>query len=440
MGNHSEPSVVPVWTIATEPAKVGSGQVIPIDAKPLTPERFHQLRDALAAYLDTPLVTLERHRLPAGTKLDGGRLLDAASPLATHLADLVRHSSASLPNAAAGGSSETLYRMVLPAKVALQMGTGLVRSMPSAVAQGGVYSGVLGKAGLIGQATFVPAVAEVSVGGVVGAGAGAVGIVGGLTVAAPLVLLAVATAASIYAEEQRRKAIQRVTELLEQLHQNQLDKELDRLTGSSRAIDKAAAVLIDEGRIGHSLGLDSAVNTIDTAIETAARRAASWRAKLGSFPDVGVEVGDLKKAFPGIEDDDGQFRAHLRLASLAVTMKRRVAVLQAVEHAQAAPDNTFPRFTSMLAGEQFAVDALESDLRDLLLDLSRLQLRSPGRTIDKLMFRGEVNDLLKWPTRLRQLAAEESSPMTEGPRDVEIALVQQRDGGLRVLPMAALAG
>lgn len=39
MGNHSEPSVVPVWTIATEPAKVGSGQVIPIDAKPLTPER-----------------------------------------------------------------------------------------------------------------------------------------------------------------------------------------------------------------------------------------------------------------------------------------------------------------------------------------------------------------------------------------------------------------
>lgn len=328
--------------------------------------------------------------------------------------------------------------MVLPAKVALEMGTGLVRSMPSAVAQGGVYSGVLGKAGLIGQATFVPAVAEVSVGGVVGAGAGAVGIVGGLTVAAPLVLLAVATAASIYAEEQRRKAIQHVTELLEQLHQNELDKELDRLTGSSRAIDKAAAVLIDEGRIGHSLGLDSAVNTIDTAIETAARRAASWRAKLGSFPDVGVEVGDLKKAFPGIEDDDGQFRAHLRLASLAVTMKRRVAVLQAVEHAQAAPDNTFPSFTSMLAGEQFAVDALESDLRDLLLDLSRLQLRSPGRTIDKLMFRGEVNDLLKWPTRLRQLAAEESSLMTEGPRDVEIALVQQRDGGLRVLPMAAL--
>ena len=117
-----------------------------------------------------------------------------------------------------------------------------------------------------------------------------------------------------------------------------------------------------------------------------------------------------------------------------------IGELLGVEHAQAAPDNTFPRFTSMLAAEQLAVDALESDLRDLLLDLSHLQLRSPGRTIDQLMFRGEVNDLLKWPTRLRQIATAESSPMTDAPRDVEIALIQQRDGGLRVLPMAALAG
>ena len=428
-------SKVPVWTVAADGDKVIRAMPVPIDAKGLTPERLAQLRDALSSFLDTPLVTIEAHRLPASAHASGGRLLDASTPLAMHLADLIQRSAASLPDAVRTGSaSETLYRMVIPGKLAAQMGNGLVRSMPSAVA-GGIHSGILGKLGLVGQATFTPVVAAESVGtGVVG-GAG----VAAITVAAPLVLLAIATAATVYAEEQRRKAIERVTELLKQLHQKDLDRERDALTGCTGAIEKATTVLLDEGVIGQSLGLDSAVHTIDTAIATAARRAAAWRLDFEGFSNDGVEIADLEKVFPGIGDEDGEFRAHLRLAALALAMKRRAVVLQAVEHAQKAPDKTLLRFTSMMEREQVDLDELEAGLSTLLLDISSLRLRSPSRFMDKLMWRDEVDELLEWPGRLRELAKQESGEACAAASSVEIGLIRQLDGQIRVLPMSAVA-
>ena len=435
-------SGVPVWTIAADGDKLDRAMPIPIDTKGLTPERLSQLREALSSFLDTPLVTIEAYRLPASAKPSGGRLLDASTPLATHLADLVRRSAASLSDAGAAGSAgETLYRMVIPGKLAAQMGNGLVRLMPSAAASGGIHGGILGKLGIVGQATFTPVVAAdaaIGVGAVGGAGVAA-GTVAAITVAAPLVLLAMATAATIYAEEQRRKAIERVTQLLKELHQKDLDKERDALTGCTGAIEKATTVLLDEGVIGQSLGLDSAVNVIDTAIVTAARRAATWRMDLESLSNDVVEIKDLEKTFPGIGDQNGEFRAHLRLAALALAMKRRVVVLQAVEHAQRAPDKTFPRFTSMMQREHVHLDALESELATLLLDISHLRLRSPSRRVDKFMTRGEVNDLLRWPGRLRELAEQESSEVSVAAPNVEIGLIRQLDGRIRVLPMSAVA-
>jgi hypothetical protein len=92
-------------------------------------------------------------------------------------------------------------------------------------------------------------------------------------------------------------------------------------------------------------------------------------------------------------------------------MKRRAIVLQAVEHAQNAPDRTFLRFTGMMEREQLDLDELEMGLSMLLLDISHLRLRSPSRFMDKLMWRDEVNDLLEWPGRLRELAMQESSQL-----------------------------
>ena len=118
--------------------------------------------------------------------------------------------------------------------------------------------------GIVSQATFVPVESSATVERYRGderhrEGGYRAGIV---TAAASFVLLAVATAASLYAEEQRRKAMERVTELLEELTADNLDAERDRLNGATTAVERATALLLDKGEAGHSLGLDAAVNTV----------------------------------------------------------------------------------------------------------------------------------------------------------------------------------
>jgi hypothetical protein len=433
---------VPVWTLATEPGKVSRAAELPVDHKGMTPARLAGLRQALAAYLDTPLVTVEAYPLPATMHLRGGRLLDAASPLAMELRKLLKApASASTNVAGAAKSTETLYRMVVPSTVASQLGDGLVRSMPSRAATGGIYSDILGETGIVKKATFVPVTADTSRPGATGAMNGTARAVTGagmVTAAASFVLLAVATAASVYAEEQRRRAMERVTELLEELTADNLDAERDRLNGATTAVERATALLLDKGEAGHSLGLDAAVHTVDTAIAAARRRADTWRAKVAAFSSEGVEIADLTKAFPGIDQPNGTFRIELRLASLAIATKRRVAVLQAVEHAQKAPELDFRRFTAMLQDEQRSVDELQGELHALLVDLAELRLRAPAKSFtDRLLTQGEVNKLLAWPGRLRQLAAEEAVSASDLP-DVEIGLLQREDGKVLVLPANAL--
>jgi len=151
-----------------------------------------------------------------------------------------------------------------------------------------------------------------------------------MTVAAPLVLMAVAVGASAYADQQRQKAIEHIAELLEKLHDDKLEQERNELDGCRDAIDKATALLLDRGKVGASLGLDSAVHAISTATQNAERRVKKWEAALGAIIENRVEVSDLEAEFPGISEDGGEFRTHVELAALAIALKRRVVVLQGV--------------------------------------------------------------------------------------------------------------
>ncbi|ALG85265.1 hypothetical protein [Gordonia phthalatica] len=104
--------VVPLWTLATRPTSLPE-----FATDGMTASRVAELRSALTMLSDAPLVTLEAH--PSSVVPEhrsGGVHLAAASPLAMHLADLVKNTSKSASSVAASG--ETLYRMVVPAKVA----------------------------------------------------------------------------------------------------------------------------------------------------------------------------------------------------------------------------------------------------------------------------------------------------------------------------------
>lgn len=431
--------IVPVWTLATSDVRTPA---VSMDDS-MSAERVAELRGALAALADQPIATLEVYPLPDKLDLSRGIQLDAASPLAQHLSQLITQTARTSSVAATATSAgEGLYRMVIPAKVAGQVGQGIVRSMPSRAAAGGIHSALMGSTGVVAQATFVPVGEAATIGVVGGAGATAGAAVAGgtaLTVAAPLVLMAVAVGASAHAEQQRREAIEHITELLEQMHEQHLDDERSELDGCRDAIDKATALLLDEGKLGVSLGLDSAVHAIGKALAAADRRVEKWQNALDKLPDVNaVDIDALKESFPGIDDDGGTFRGHLELAALAVALKRRVIVLQAVEHAQMDAGNLFENFTSALRADQQRLDKLESNIAEVLLRLASLELALPRHARglrSPIVTSGEVDRLLRAAYRMHALGdgVAVHSPAT----DVAIEIARHKDGSVVVLPALA---
>jgi hypothetical protein len=423
---------VPVWTLATGDVRVPGLTA----GESMTAERLAELRGVLAVLADQPIVTLEVHPLP--DKIDRGRgiPLDAASPLAQHLSQFITQSTrSSLTAARATASGECLYRMVVPAKVAAQFGQGIVRPMASKAATGGIHSALMNSTGIAANATFVPVGKAAAAGAVGGAGAtaGAVAASGtALTVAAPLVLMAVAVGVSAHADHKRQQAIEHITELLEQLQEDKLDDEHSELDGCRGAIDKATAILLDQGKLGVSLGLDSAVHAIDTALSKAGRRLARWQSALDGLPEgEAVELGTLTKSFPGVDDHGGTFRTHLELASLAIALKRRVVVLQAVEHAQSDPGNPFENFTRALKRDQQGLDELESGIAGVLVRLSALELASPTG-LRPVFTTGEVERLMRAAYRIRKLG--DGVTVNSRTTDVAIEIARSKDGSVVVFP------
>lgn len=430
-------AVVPVWTLATEPVTVPD--LLADDGEGgITPARLAELRTVLATLATVPIATLEVHPMPKKRDRDGGIALQAASPLAQHLSRLVADTANIAPKGLKlDDAGEVLYRMVVPAKVAEQVGKGLVQSMRSKAVEGGIHSAMRNSGRIAANATFVPVAGKVAA---TGAGTGAaatagvaVAGAGVMTVAAPLVLMAVAIGFSAYADQQRQKAIERITDLLEQLHDDNLEKERSELDGCRDAITKATSVLLDQGKVGFSLGLDSSAYAISTAIEKTKRRLAKWQIALDQLPDGPVDLGALKKAFLGIDEEGGTFRAHLELARLAIALKRRVLVLQAVEHAQLVDsENPFKQFIGALREDESRIDELESGIRSTLMRLSTLELKRPGGFRSPVFTQGEVGALLNSAYRLRAFGNDLSEGAQYG--DVAIEIERRRDGSLVVFP------
>ncbi|MFJ9856208.1 hypothetical protein ACIRVN_01735 [Streptomyces albogriseolus] len=426
---------VPVWTLATRdvqvPAVFGDG--------PMTPERLAELRGVLAALADQPIATLEAHPLPDKLDRSQGISLDAASPLAQHLSQLITQSAkASATAAKATASGEILCRVVVPAKVAAEFGQGLVTWMEPKGSTGGGFYGTLVHATtgqIAAKPILVPVSGAAAAGTVGGAGATAGAAAAGgavLTVAAPLVLMAVAVGVSAHADRKRQEAIQHITDLLEQLQADKLDDEQSALNGCRPAIDKATAILLDQGKLGVSLGLDSAVHAIDTALSKADIRLARWRSALDKLPaGEPVEMGTLTEAFPGVDEQGGVFRTHLELASLAIALKRRVNVLQAVERAQSEPDNLFESFTRALKDDERRLDELESGITGVLMRLSTLELARPSSK-RPVFTTGEVDRLLRSAYQLRSLG--DGVARNGRPTDVAIEIARDQDGSVVVFP------
>lgn len=426
----------PVWTLATREVTVPPL----LSNATMTPERLAELRTVLAAMADAPIATLEVHPIPRDLDRSAGIHLDSASPLAHHLSQLISKTPMSAPTISADAGGEALYRMVVPAKYAAQVSGGALKPMASKAAAGGVHGALTNSSGIVAQATFVPAAGQAAAAGAATGSAATAGVAaasaGALTVAAPLILMAVAVGVSAHAEQKRQQAIEKITELLEKVHEDKLETERSQLDGCRDAIDKATALLLDQGRIGASLGLDSAVHVISTAMEASRRRLKRWQQVLSELPSEKVEVATLRTSFPGIDEPGGEFRTHLELASLAIALKRRVIVLQAVEHSQSDQSNPFESFVKALKADTQRIDELESGIADVLRALSRIELTSSRRILDKMVSAGDVNKLLSASYRLRALGDDVDANRRAS--DIAIDIARHRDGSVVVLPAVSV--
>lgn len=405
------PREVQVWALATEQVSVPPFA----DDGPMTSERLSELRTVLAALANVPVATLEVHPLPAEVDRSGGIALGNTSSLAKHLSDLISQG----PKAGAGTSAEALYRMVVPAKIAKQFGSGILQPMLSKSVPGGIHSALTKSSGIGGQAAFVK---------VAGAGVG-----GGAPIVVPgLIMIAVAAGLSMQIEASRRE----ITGLLKKQLQAKLDDERNTLDGCRNPIEKATAILLDQGAIGQSVGLSTKVGAIEDAIAAAIRRVTDWEHQLKGFPRTLVESSVIKKAFRGIEDPAGEFRAHLELAALAIDLKRRVNVLQAVEHAQLNPGNQFERFMRQLGADEKRIDELENRIVAVVRGLSELDVDRSHGLLDAMFTSGEVDDFLRVSRELRKLG--KSVNTSTSPSDVAIEIIREKDGSVVVFPAHTL--
>lgn len=424
----ADEQVVPIWTLSSGGSDDGVVQRLHGSEQELTRDRLDRLRVALAALSDDPPVVMERYAVAPQDVPEGGRLIAAGSPLAKSLAEIIGSTRRAAPAEAMAGSTEVLYRMVVPDRLAGQLAQGAAR--PMSAGGNAVYSAIFGKSHIVGNAKFVPVAAVAGSGAAAGGAAAVVG-VGAVVAAAPVVLLLAATAGSIYAEEQRRQTLERLEDALNTLKADELDKERDELNGAVAAITKATALLADEGRLGTSLGLDSAVNRIDTAVSRAERRVKEWERAMAGFKGAATP-DDLKAAFPGLGASNGEFEAKLRMAGFAIAMKRRVAILQAAEHTSADMDLSLSRFNRALAKDTSELARLEHRLATLLADLAHVTIRAPKRRRDIVYRASDVQILLSWTPYLRSFAARET-PVLPNRGDLELFFVAHDDGSIRVL-------
>jgi hypothetical protein len=405
---------VQVWALAADEVSVP----LFADEGPMTLGRLNELRTVLAALSDIPIATLEAHPLPSGIDRSRGMSLSNASPLAEYLSQLISQT----PKSVAPRDGKALYRMVVPAKVAKKLGSGLLQPMLSKSVPSGIHSALVDSSGIAGQAAFVQV-----------AGRGAAGGIGGgvLTVAGPLIMMAVAAGLSMQIESARRQ----ITDMLEKQQQDRLDDECNALDSCRNPLEKATAILLDRGIIGQMVGVSPKVSAIEDAMSAVRRRVARWENSLSGFPDGPVELAAIKQAFPGIEDPAGEFRVHLELAELAIELKRRVNVLQAVEHAQLSPGNPFERFMQQLGVDEKSVDDLENRVAAVVRQLSELHVDRSHGLLDFYFSLGEVDDLLRLSRELRKLS--EGIATSNNPSDMAIEMVRDGDGSITVFPAHA---
>jgi hypothetical protein len=119
---------------------------------------------------------------------------------------------------------------------------------------------------------------------------------------------------------------------------------------------------------------------------------------------------------------------------LAIALKRRVIVLQAVEHAQTDTANLFKNFSRALKTDHQRLDELESGIASVLERLSALELTRP-QGLRPVFTNSEVDRLMRAANLIHKLG--DGVVVNSRTTDVAIEIARNKDGSVVVFPALA---
>ena len=398
--------VVPVWTLATGDML---SPVVAMDGS-MTAERLAELRNVLVAFATANRSPRSRYtRYPPRSTFPAVSLSTLQSPLAQHSTQLISKSGGAPPAVVSSVTNgEALYRMVVPAKMAAGFNKGLIRPMKSKGVAGGVCSAFVNSSSdIVGAAHLCFLVRGDSY---CDRGSCSSGRRGGRRECGPhsccsTVLMAVAVGASAAAEHQRQGGNLRTLPSYSSSSTNRssMMNQWSPMGAATQSTRRPLWYSMKESW-GASLGLDSAVHALGKAIAAAERRLARWQMALDGLPNLGaVDVETLADSFPGIDEGGGGVSKHLELAACHCAEAAR----DRPPGCGACGSNSWQHVGELLSLAYCRpisfVNKLESDIEDVLIRLSTLEIARPRGLRSPVVASKEVDRRLRTAYRLLRI-------------------------------------
>ena len=419
-------------TDRTGTAPLGPGDVVA--PEPPAASASPPASDALWTSFAAPTDVAGAERLlvrpwPVELASPSGRRLPAGAPLARAVQEVLqtRVPTGALDSAVSVGA-DLFFRFEANPAMLEGLTRGLYEVMPST--RGGFRSVIRDVASkeIVGHGSYVPTLGITATARQTAVKAAKFG---------PAVWVAgIAGALDMAADAEQRRRLESIHRVAAAVRDEQVRQQIASLVGAAKRLDAAGRSVLDTGFVPTALGIDSAAATISTAWERSARKLEEWQSWLTNLPER-VDLGGLKRAFPGITDlEAGEFWAEVALCRASQALHTRATLLAAAEAAAHNPGHPYQAFRSGLDAQLQELEAGGDHLRDFMRDLANREIALGG-----LVSSGTANQATALTRRLMRLAEElahpepvDTLPLAIGPLgNLQLEGAAHADGSLTLL-------
>ena len=162
------------------------------------------------------------------------------------------------------------------------------------------------------------------------------------------------------------------------------------------------------------------------------QRLEEWERSLIELREENADVKKLEDRYPGILTGQGCFLIQLEIAKSAISLNRKLLVVQAVEHAQSQFEaNALTNLIDQLRRDEDEMNRLEARIQKLFRDISELELVPEKRSLKKIGY--SQSDLKEFANQTLKLKSLADVPFQELPTDEMVIEIEQHGDGSLVV-------